>query len=354
MPQPNAFVLASFGLLIVCVHSVRADEFDPRTTPLQPGLVSQDFIYHDAPFPQCHASTIAETPDGLVAAWFGGTAEKNPDVGIWVSRMQAGEWTVPVEVADGVQHASLRYPCWNPVLFAMPGGELLLFFKVGPSPSTWWGEMIVSKDNGRTWAERRRLPEEILGPVKNKAILVEGTGLLCPTSSEHDGWRVHMEWTTDAGRTWTRTGSLNDGKSIGAIQPAILQWKHGLQIVCRSQQGKISEAWSTDGGRTWSEMTLLNLPNPNSGLDAVTLADGRGLMVYNHVQRGRSPLNVAISSDGKDWQPVFVLEDQPGEYSYPAVIQSSDGLVQITYTWKRRRVKHVVLDLSKLELPQNR
>ena len=101
-------------------------------------------------------------------------------------------------------------------------------------------------------------------------------------------------------------------------------------------------------GRTWGKLSLTALPNPNSGTDAVTLADGRHLIVYNHTGRGRSPLNVAVSSDGKTWKAALVLEGEPGEYSYPAVLQTDDGRVHVTYTWKRRRVKHVVLDPTKL------
>jgi predicted neuraminidase len=79
------------------------------------------------------------------------------------------------------------------------------------------------------------------------------------------------------------------------------------------------------------------------------LADGRHLLVYNHTARGRSPLNIAVSSNGRDWQAAAVLESQPGEYSYPAVIQTSDQLVHVTYTWKRQRIKHVVLDPKQLK-----
>jgi predicted neuraminidase len=132
-------------------------------------IIKTEFIWQtgDVTFPSCHASTIIQNKDGLLAAWFGGTAEKNPDVGIWSSHCINGKWTKPVEVANGIQHKSKRYPCWNPVLFNT-GKEVLLFFKVGPSPSSWWGEMVTSSDNGNTWSRQFRLPEDIYGPVKNK------------------------------------------------------------------------------------------------------------------------------------------------------------------------------------------
>lgn len=313
-----------------------------------------EFIYESAPFPSCHASTIVETPKGLVSAWFGGTEERNKDVGIWVSRHENNHWTAPVEVANGVQDEKLRYPTWNPVLFQMPKGELLLFYKVGPSPSEWWGMLKRSKDNGLTWSAAEKLPDGILGPIKNKPVLLADGTLLCPTSSEHDGWRVHFEMTKDAGKTWQKTAPINDGKQFSAIQPSVLFLADGrLQLLCRSKNGFVLEAFSKDDGKTWSELKATSLPNPNSGTDAVTLKDGRQLLVYNHVTKetrasggSRSPLNVAISKDGVYWEPFAILENEPkAEFSYPAVIQTKDGLVHITYTWKRARIKHAVLKI---------
>ncbi len=312
-------------------------------------VVKSEFIYESAPFPSCHASTIFETKGGLVAAWFGGTAEKKPDVAIWTARHVDGKWTAPVEVADGVQSDGKRHPCWNPVLFQPKEGPLLLFYKVGPNPSQWWGMLRTSADDGKTWSAANPLPAGILGPIKNKPVQLPNGDLLSPTSTEDQGWRVHFERSSDGGKTWTATPAVNDGKEIGAIQPSILFHKDGkLEAVGRTQQGRVFQIWSEDQGRTWGKMTLLDLPNPNSGIDATTLADGRFLLVYNHTPKGRSPLNVAVSSDGKKWEPTLVLESEPGEYSYPAVIQARDGLVHITYTWKRQRVKHVVVDPAKL------
>lgn len=322
----------------------------PRAAVQSP-VVTSEFIYETAPFPSCHASTIVETPDGLVAAWFGGTAERNPDVGIWVSRHVGGTWTTPVEVANGVQSPTLRHPTWNPVLFAPAKGPLQLYYKVGPSPSTWWGMVMASTDHGRTWGPPRRLPDGILGPIKNKPVQLASGAIVSGTSTEHDGWRVHMERSTDQGATWTATAPLNDGRTVGAIQPSILVHPGGrLQAIGRTRgAGRIFETWSEDEGRTWSALAMTALPNPNAGTDAVTLADGRFLVVYNHTPKGRSPLNVATSTDGRQWLAGVVIEDEPGrEFSYPAVIQTRDGLVHVTYTWRRERIRHVVIDPARL------
>ena len=318
----------------------------------QPGLVKSEFIFDTAPFPSCHASTIVEAKEnGLVSAWFGGTHERHPDVGIWLSRETGGHWTAPSEVANGVQSRALRYPCWNPVLFQASKGPLMLFYKVGPSPSGWWGMMMSSTNGGLTWSKARRLPDGILGPIKNKPVELPGGELLCPSSTEEKtGWRIHFETTRDFGQTWQSTGPLNDGKEISAIQPSILFHSGGrLQAIGRTKQEKLFEIWSEDGGKSWGKMSLLSLPNPNSGTDAVTLRDGRQLLVFNNSANSRTPLNVATSKDGEHWQMVLTLESDPDkQFSYPAVIQTSDGLVHITYTWKRERIKHAVLDPAKL------
>ncbi len=308
-------------------------------------IVKEEFIFKNPPFASCHASTIVQEGNELVAAWFGGSHEGRADVCIWVSRYDGKKWTKVKKVANGIQKNGKRFPCWNPVLFQSKHGPLMLFYKVGPWPAAWWGMLITSKDGGRSWSAPERLPNGILGPIKDKPVQLSDGTILCGSSTEFSGWRVHMEWTTDLGKSWHKTESLNDTSKFQIIQPTILvHSKNDIQILCRSKEGVITESWSKDEGRTWSKMRATELPNPNSGIDAVMLKNGISLLVYNNTKEKRTPLNVAVSKDGKNWKDVLVLENQPGEYSYPAVIQTSDGLVHITYTWKRLLIKHVVLN----------
>ena len=334
--------LGPFWLLTLCCMLA-------GQSPAQENAVLRsEFIYQEAPFPSCHASTIVEREGALVAAWFGGTDEGEPDVGIWLAQRGATGWSIPVEVATGVVEGK-RYPCWNPVLFQPSQGPLLLFYKVGPNPRSWWGMLMESTDGGKTWSKPRRLPDGILGPIRAKPVELESGRLLCGSSSEHAGWVVHVEWTDDLSRSWHKSGPLNDPKEFGAIQPTILDWPGpSVQMLCRSRQKRITELWSQDGGQSWGPMKATELANPSAGIDAVLLGDGRALLVYNPTERGRSPLSLAVSEDGRSWKQVLALEAEPGEYSYPAMIQAKSGPVHVTYTWKRKLIRHVVLDPAKL------
>ncbi|MBU6399848.1 MAG: glycoside hydrolase [Verrucomicrobia bacterium] len=315
-------------------------------------IVKSEFICDNPPFPTSHSSTIVETRDGFLVAWFGGSRERSPDVSIWTSRNDGNGWTAPREVANGIQPQGwVRYPCWNPVLFLPKGDSLMLFYKVGPSPSSWWGVLRTSDNAGRDWSDPMRLPNGILGPVRNQPIQLPDGTLLCGSSTEDAGWVVHMERTADPRGLWHRSAPLNSAMEYGAIQPTLLVWPDGrIQALCRTKQGIITQSWSTNQGVDWSRMVRTGLPNPNSAIDAVKLTDGRALLVYNHSDTDRGVLNVAVSKDGKIWQAALVLENQPGsEFSYPAVIQANDGMVHVTYSWKRQRIKHVVIDPYKLQ-----
>ncbi len=313
-------------------------------------ITQQELIFSNPPFASCHASTIVEiNPDKRMVAYFAGTGEGHKDVGIWLSTQQKGKWNQPVLMADGVINDTLRYPAWNPVLFKTKEGKLFLFYKVGPSPREWWGMVRTSDDDGKTWSSSRKLPEGILGPIKNKPVqLTDGT-ILAPSSTEtRQSWKVHIERTTDLGVTWQLI-PVDTTTEFNVIQPSILfSPGNKLQILARSRNDKVIQAYSEDNGKTWGALSKTNLPNPNSGIDALTLKNGWQLLVYNPTTsgpNGRAKLNVAVSKNGKSWTDAVILENgTTEEYSYPAVIQTKDGKVHITYTYDRKNVKHVVLE----------
>ncbi|MEK7718076.1 MAG: sialidase family protein [Bacteroidota bacterium] len=305
-------------------------------------ILTAEFIYEKAPFPSCHASTIVETKEGFLAAWFGGTDESNPDVCIYTSSCIKGKWSTPVMAANGIENEAQRYACWNPVLFKRDNGDIILYYKVGVNPREWWGMYKISTDQGNTWSAASKIPDHLLGPIKNKPCKLRSGTILYPTSIEtKQGWNVYMERSDQNLSHWEKTAIDNNG--LNAIQPTILFHKDDkIQILCRSKEKKIVESWSTDQGKTWSPLHMTNLPNNNSGIDAVTLTDGTHLLICNPIEKGRNKLAVFSSEDGKIWDDVLVLEDQPkGEFSYPAIIQGEDGTIHLTYTWNRVKIKYV-------------
>jgi predicted neuraminidase len=321
-----------------------------------PSIAPQrEFCFTSAPFLECHAASIVETCDGLLVAYFAGSTEGAADVSVWLSRRTEEHWSPPKRLLTAADAAGRPVPCWNPVLWHAEDGSLLLFYKAGPSPRDWWGLVTVSTDCGRTWGPSRRLPNGFLGPIKNKPILLPDGRLLCGSSTEDPDWQIHLETTDPMGTEWTKTATLSKPPAVQLIQPSLLQHSDTrLQMLCRSQQQSIYELWSEDGGRTWSEPRSTTLPNPNSGIDSVTLVRGGHLLVYNHSTSERTPLVVAHSADGRAWKPIHTLESEPGEYSYPAIIQADDGQVHVVYTWRRQRIAHVELTPPSGSFPSDR
>ncbi len=318
--------------------------------------IREELIVANPPFKECHASTIVEVAPGiLITSFFAGTGEGEKDVTIWQATSENNQWGVPATVADGIQSDLVRFPCWNPVLFKTREGKLFLFYKVGPKPYSWWGMYKISSDDGKSWGVAEKLPEGLLGPIKNKPVQLSDSSILSPSSKEEkNAWKVFVEKSKDEGKTWQLI-PVDTGNAIKVIQPTILQYPHGrVQMLCRSNQDKIMQAWSNNNGDSWGKFSATTLPNPNSGIDAVTLKSGWQMLVYNPTTKGkgwsdgRQKLNVAISKDGVRWKDVAVLENGTREeFSYPAIIEASDGKVHITYTWDRKNIKHVVLEENK-------
>ena len=380
-------------------------------------IISNIFTYEEASFPSCHASTIAELNNGdLLIAYFGGSYEGCKDVCIYTQRLKLkksdkkhghiyeDKWTEPILVADGILNDTLRKACYNPVLFQIPNGDLLLQYKIGKDVRDWTGYQLRSKDNGMTWqseplAQRFRgegpadedEKDGLLGAIKNQPIMLpagfrckDGTVLshnriIAPTSKEAENgsktkpgqWRCFMEISEDDGKTWMLTKQVpQDDAIFRTIQPTLLVHNDGrLQLLCRTASPKkpelkanslVATSWSDDGGMTWSEMEFVSdLPNNNSGIDAVTISSPRGgwegAVIYNpfgcvdwlpktDASRNkplRNPLWIAKSRDGIHWTPSLQLESSPiSQYSYPSMILGSDGTLHCVYTWRRQRIKY--------------
>ncbi len=319
------------------------------------------FALGSAPFASSHASTVVELSNGnLMSAWFGGTAEGNPDVAIWSSTRTRAGWSAPVELAREPE-----VPCWNPVLFHTKDGKLWLYYKFGPSPETWAGARKVSTDEGKTWSPSEHLPAGLLGPIRAKPLVMQDGTIISGTSFEaYRSWAAWIERSTDGGKTWAKigpivppldkdkqvlSGSSARKESEGIIQPSVVSLgKKQLRLYARSTAniGRVVVADSYDDGMTWTQARPLDVPNPNSGIDAVSLRDGRVVLIYNNTTTGRTPLNLAVSTDGEHFKMFYTLEESPGEYSYPAIIQAASGDLEITYTWNRRNIEHVRFPLA--------
>jgi predicted neuraminidase len=308
------------------------------------------FIFDQPPTPGCHASTVVELEPGrLMAAWFGGKDEGAKDVQIYASRFDGKMWSKPE-----VLGSEPGQPCWNPVLFLTQAKTLKLWYKAGPKPDNWTGYVRTSTDLGKTWSKPEMMPAGQYGPVRAKPIqLADGTILAGTSEESHRCWTSYVDRSTDDGKTWLRSNAIHIPEKFGQIQPTLFTVGSGeKQIVVALMRSrdpkKICRAESRDGGKTFSLAEATDLLNPSAGIDVTQTASGELFLIYNPTSLFRSPISLARSSDGgKTWKKFQDLETEPGEYSYPAMIVSSAGKLEITYTWRRTHIKHVQVDPSK-------
>jgi len=335
-------------------------------------LKSHRLIINEKKTPSLHASTVLPLEDGRVlAAWFGGSGEGRPDVGIWMAEKGETGFCEPRLIAQSM------LPHWNPVLYRFADGRIALFYKVGMKISYWRTMIVESFDGGKTFSEPRELvPGDMSGgrgPVRNKPIRLKSGRVLAPASCEIGLWRCFADISDDDGRTWRkssmieipglgdyerrllawqkqceesdvpveRPADLPHGR--GVIQPSFWESECGVHALMRSGEGYIYRSDSIDNGETWCAPYPTDVPNNNSGIDMTQLPDGTLLLVYNPVQESwglRSPISIAQSDDdGKTWTKLCDLQTEPGEFSYPAIVNVGNK-VYITYTYKRENVAY--------------
>ncbi len=329
-------------------------------------VFSEDIINPNSSEAMVHVASICELRDGgLAATWYGGSREGARDVAIYFATRERGksEWSKPKAIvrpesaARDLNRAIQKVG--NPILFSDGAGKLWLVY-VSITIGGWSGSSLnvtASDDAGQSWAASQRLT---LSPFFNISELVKNG----PTALGNGGWAVpvyhelfgkfpELLWLrgTEAGVSASKT-RIAGGRS--GFQPAMvpLSTNQALAVLRdTSPRRLISEARTENGGRSWSSAEVLDLPNPDSGLDAIRLGDGRLLLAFNDSATGRDNLRLAVSADeGGSWKRVATLAEEKGaEFSYPFLLRTRDGNIHAVFTWKRKAIKHVTFNEAWLD-----
>ena len=364
------------GILILLALALNAWPWFEQSTR-RPGFVTPDpiqattdapyfreeFVEARSPHPMSHVASIAELPNGdLVATWYAGSREGAGDVAIYMSRRSpaGGRWSPPraIVTRESAARDLNRYirKVGNAVIFADRAGTLWLLY-VTVSVGGWSGSSLnltASTDEGVTWAPSRRLT---LSPFFNLAELVKNA----PLAATDGGWVVPiyhelvstfpelLRLRTDGGRVHATKSRISAGWF--GYQPALAPIDTDSVLALLRDDAatrSVSVTRTDDAGRRWSRPEIVPLPNPDSGLDAIRLRDGRLLIAFNDSVSGRENLRLAISRDeGRTWAGVATLADEPGaDFSYPFLMQARSGEVHLVYTWKREAIKHVMFNTA--------
>ena len=326
-------------------------------------------------FAQCHASTLVTLPDEqCLVVYFAGSKEGSGDTAIWLSRRGKTGWAAPrpVVAEPGLAH-------WNPVLHWQQG-RLWLFYKVGPDVHHWVTRVMMSDDRGASWTSPVPLVKDDplpRGPVKNKLLMMSNGEWLASGSIEDDRhWDAFVDISGDQGQHWQRHGiplehsapashaphPLWQGLQQNALWESeltrVLQWDGVIQptawesapgrihLLMRSTRGFVYRSDSDDYGRHWSPAYATTVPNNNSGIDVVCAPDNTLVLACNPIGNNwgqRTPLSLLVSHDnGAHWETGLVIEQEEGEFSYPALICHGKQLV-LTYTWNRKNLVYCAL-----------
>lgn len=328
------------------------------TSPVR-SMSSRALLFESAIIPQplylpaAHSSSFTMLAnDDLLAFWFAGTKEGQPDVKIWHSTYHNGKWDMATSLVDPqmIAKANHRYviKVGNPVIYRAANGVLHLFV-VSVSIGGWSGSALnhlQSQDNGLHWTSPERI---VISPffnistlVRTSAVGLSDGGFYLPVY--HEFIRKYPELLRfDADGNFIQQIRITNKNKM--LQPSLVPvgslnaWTFFRNSANDSESRVLYTSQTTDGGMHWSDPEPTNLTNPDASIAAVSLNDGRMLMVYNDISRAH--LWLAISYNGTEWHPIYQLEDKPGEeFSYPS-IQVNGNLIDILYTNNRQNIKHV-------------
>jgi len=320
-------------------------------------MLSRQPIFSQLPQrPMAHCPTLVVLPDEtLLAAWFGGSYETASDVVILASRRKPLEetWSPPRVIAEASGHS-----VGQPVFLVRPNGELWLFFVIIlgldkpsveaapynaiPVLADWKHAqpfLQKSRDGGETWDAPQQL-FDYPGLMFRSRPLVLKNRIIVPAYDENT-WQSRMMISDDDGKTWRLTAPLSTPQ--GNIHPTLVRLADGRVLAYLRTGGKGGVIWRTesrDDGETWSQPTATNIPNPNSSIDLMRLQSGALLLAYNHSDRFRTPLCLALAEEDEQWRWRRTLEDAPGEFSYPTLAQTKDGLIHLVYTFQRKHIQY--------------
>lgn len=312
--------------------------------------------------PYKHPACFTELQNGdLLLVYYGGEGEYAHDTAVFASRRKKGsaKWSEPKAIARDPFHS-----VGNGVIWQAPDGVVWLFYVVryGDTWSTSRIAVKISQDDGQTWSDSSMLGLDEGMMVRGRPIVLSTGEYLLPAYVEEGNDREivgpesrSLFLSYDPRRAkWTESPHIRTMK--GNIQPQVVELEPGhLVAYCRrgGGYGPAEDAWviraeSTNGGRTWDHVTDGIFPNPNAAVDFIKLRNGHLLLVYNDSMSKRTPLTVAISTDGdRTWPHRKNIAEGPGDFAYPTAIQTSDGLIHVLYTSDRRSViRHAVFDES--------
>jgi predicted neuraminidase len=326
------------------------------------GLVYERVIGPEYPGKYKHPAAIEHLSNGdLFIAYYGGDGEYADSTAVYAMRKPAGEteWSEPQIIAD-----TPFYSDGNPVIWEAPDSVVWLFYvcRYGDTWSTSRIKGKLSNDMGKTWSDSFMVAlDEGMMVCKRPMVLNNGDYLL-PVYHEtgHDTEMVGPDSTsrflrfTPGGKVWTEMQPVRSAR--GNIQPAVVQLSdEHLIAYCRrgggygpGHEGFIVRSESLDGGFTWSEGKDTSFPNPNAAIDLLKMPSGNILLVYNNSDTRRTPLSLALSTDGeKSWKFKKDIATEDLDYGYPYAILGKDGKVHMVFTSHSRSViNYVTFDES--------